>query len=137
MESSVARVALLPGEMTSTVILLSLPFSSSFWRSVASCWSGETMVMCEVDLVLLPATMEPTMPPPISSGMRRVEMRNALVRTRSRYSRFAMSQTLCIDAVSYGFDKDLFEGGFHEFEAGDACSRDGLCEKRLCVGAVV
>ncbi len=120
MASSVARVALLPGEMTSTVISLSLPFCSSAWRSVASCWSCETMVMCEVDLALPPQTMEPTMPPPISTGMRIVEMRKALVRTRSRYSRFAMSQTLCIDFASYGLDEDLFQGWLHDFEAGDA-----------------
>src|SRR5215475_10240828 len=75
-------------------------------------------------------------PPPMSRGIRRVEMRKALVRTRSRYSRFAMSQTLCIDAVSYGFDEDLFEGWFHHFEASDAGTGDGLGKKRLRIGAV-
>ena len=51
-------------------------------------------------------------------------MRKLLVRTRSRYSRFAMSQTLCIDFASYGvFDEDLFECGLHDLEAGDAVPR--------------
>ena len=61
-------------------------------------------------------------------------MRKALVRTRSRYSRFAMSQTLCIDFASYGFDEDLFERGLHDLEAGDARFGDGLGEQRLRVG---
>src|SRR5580704_13940865 len=126
MASRVLRVWSLPGEMTSTVIRLSLPLSSSAWRSVASCWSCETMVMCEVDFALLPETMEPTMPPPISRGMRIVEMRKALVRTRSRYSRFAMSQTLCIDFASYGLNENLFQGWFHHFEASDAGFCDGF-----------
>src|SRR5579871_5652520 len=126
MESSVAWVALVPGEMISTVMRLPLPLCSSDWRSVASCWSGETMVMCEVDFALPPARMEPTIPPPINSGMRMVERRKARVRTRSRYSRFAMSQTLCIDFASYGLDEDLFQGWFHHFEASDAGFGDGL-----------
>src|SRR5260370_42421618 len=145
MASRVLRVSLLPGEMTSTVIRLSLPFWSSVWRSVGSCWSGETMVMCDVDLALPLVMTEPAMPPPMSNGMRMVEMRKALVRTRSRYSRFAMSQTLCIDFASvnrfpgfccYFFDKDLFEGGFHDFEAGNAGLGDGLGEEGLAVVCV-
>src|SRR5260370_24235081 len=104
------------------------------------------MVMCDVDLALPPEMTEKAMPPPMSNGMRMVEMRKALVRTRSRYSRFAMSQTLCIDFASvnrfpgfccYFFDKDLFEGGFHDFEAGDAGLGDGLGEEVLDVVAFV
>src|SRR5271157_2730007 len=103
------------------------------------------MVMCDVDLALPPAMMEPTMPPPMRTGMRIVEMRKALVRTRSRYSRFAMSQTLCIDFASgnsflgfrcYFFDKDLFERGLHDFEASDAGTGDGCGEEGLAVVAI-
>src|ERR1700720_2500795 len=54
------------------------------------------------------------------SGMRMVMMRKLFARMRSRYSRFATSQTLSIDIFSYGFDEDLLEGGLHDFEAGDA-----------------
>src|SRR5271154_5543906 len=53
---------------------------------------------------------------------------------RSRYSRFAMSQILSIDVVSYGLDEDLLEGGLHDFEAIDACAAlDGGCEEGLGV----
>ena len=93
--------------------------------------------MCEVDFALLPETIEPTMPPPISTGMRMVEMRKALVRTRSRYSRFAMSQTLCIDFASYGLNENLFQGWFHHFEASDAGFRDGFGQQGLGVGSIV
>src|SRR5258705_10418264 len=70
------------------------------------------------------------------SGMRMVMMRKLFARMRSRYSRFAMSQTLSIDIFSYGFDEDLLEGGLHDFEAGDASAAlDGCGEERLGVGA--
>src|SRR5258705_13965745 len=69
------------------------------------------------------------------SGMRMVMMRKLFARMRSRYSRFAMSQTLSIDIFSYGFDEDLFEGGLHDFEAGDASAAlDGGGKERLGVG---
>src|SRR5258707_15338839 len=69
------------------------------------------------------------------SGMRMVMMRKLFARMRSRYSRFATSQTLCIDIFSYGFDEDLLEGGLHDFEAGDASAAlDGCGEKGLGVG---
>src|SRR3981189_1598782 len=69
------------------------------------------------------------------SGMRMVMMRKLFARMRSRYSRFATSQTLCIDVFSYGFDEDLLEGGLHDFEAGDASATlDGGGEARLGVG---
>ena len=44
----------------------------------------------------------------MKSGMRMVAMRKALVRMRSRYSRFAMSQMLCMNFFS-GFSGG--EGG--------------------------
>src|SRR5260370_13403643 len=69
-------------------------------------------------------------------GMRMVMMRKLFARMRSRYSRFAMSQMLSIDILSYGFDEDLLEGGLHDFEAGDAgAALDGCGEERLGVGA--
>src|SRR5712672_2992956 len=70
------------------------------------------------------------------SGMRIVMMRKLFARMRSRYSRFATSQTLCIDIFSYGFDEDLLEGGLHDFEACDASAAfNGCGEERLGVGA--
>src|SRR6266481_3286697 len=72
------------------------------------------------------------------SGMRMVMMRKLFARMRSRYSRFATSQTLSIDIFSYGFDEDLLEGGLHHFEAGDASAAlDGGGEERLRVGTGV
>src|SRR5713226_8025411 len=72
------------------------------------------------------------------SGMRIVMMRKLFARMRSRYSRFATSQTLSIDIFSYGFDEDLLEGGLHHFEAGDASAAlDGGGEERLRVGTGV
>src|SRR5580704_7507320 len=69
------------------------------------------------------------------SGMRMVMMRKLFARMRSRYSRFATSQTLCIDIFSYGFDEDLLEGGLHDFEAGDAgAALDCRGEEGLGVG---
>src|SRR5438270_7310333 len=69
------------------------------------------------------------------TGMRMVMMRKLFARMRSRYSRFATSQTLCIDIFSYGFDEDLLEGGLHDFEAGDTgTALDGCGEERLGVG---
>src|SRR5690242_13109698 len=76
------------------------------------------------------------MPPPMSRGMRMVEKRKALVRTRSRYSRFAMSQILRIDFASDLFDKYLFQRGLHHLEAADAGFGDGRGEQRLTVIAV-
>src|SRR5438477_2828141 len=68
-------------------------------------------------------------------GMRMVMMTKLFARMRSRYSRLATSQTLCIDFFSYGFDEDLLEGGLHNFEAGDASAAlDGGGEERLGVG---
>src|SRR4030088_3158834 len=72
----------------------------------------------------------------MSSGIRMVMMRKLFARMRSRYSRFATSQTLCIDIFSYGFDEDLLEGGLHDFEAGDAgAALNGGGEERLSVRA--
>src|SRR6266436_872743 len=69
------------------------------------------------------------------SGMRMVMMRKLFARMRSRYSRFATSQTLSIDIFSYGFDEDLLECGLHYFEAGDASAAlDGSGEEWLGVG---
>src|SRR5258706_6436389 len=68
-------------------------------------------------------------------GMRTVMRRKLFARMRSRYSRFATSQTLSIDIFSYGFDEDLFESGLHGLEAGDAgAALNGCGEKRLGVG---
>src|ERR1700727_1565157 len=93
--------------------------------------------MCEVDFALLPARIDPTIPPPISSGIRIVEMRKALVRTRSRYSRFAMSHTLCIDFISYSLNKNLFQRWLHHLKTGDAGFGNSIGQKRLSIAAFV
>src|SRR5215472_905185 len=92
--------------------------------------------MCDVGLDLCPRTTDPTIPPPISSGIRSVEIRKALVRTRSRYSRFAMSQTLCIDPVSYRLNKDLFECRLHDLKSCNPRLANGCSEQRLPIVAV-
>src|SRR6202034_3653870 len=72
----------------------------------------------------------------ISSGMRTVMRRKLLARMRSRYSRLAMSQILCIDILSYGFDEDLLERGLHDFEAGDSrATLGGRGKEWLSVGS--
>jgi hypothetical protein len=106
----------------------------------------ETMAMWErVDLLLLSRKEVPKTKTPMRTGMSTVETMKALVVTRSRYSRRAMSQTLCMDDVSGWilgglvgdrFDEDLFEGGGGELEAGDTGVSDGGGEELLGVGAV-
>src|SRR5262245_41682847 len=88
--------------------------------------------------------MDPAMPPTMSTGIMMVETRKALVRTRSRYSRLAMSQMLRIDLFSgefsgfrcYLFDEDLFERWLGHFKPGDMCFGDGRSEQRLGVRAL-
>src|ERR1700733_1747947 len=79
----------------------------------------------------------PKTPPPMRVGMRMVATMKALVRMRSRYSRFAMSQILCIDFAPDYFDKDVFQAGLHDLEASDT----GPCrcgyEEYLRVGALM
>src|SRR5580698_10633891 len=78
----------------------------------------------------------PKTPPPMSVGMRMVAMMKALVRMRSRYSRFAISQILCIDFAPDYFDKDVFQARLHDLEAGDARLCCGSGKKCLRIGAV-
>src|SRR5947209_987575 len=66
----------------------------------------------------------------ISAGIRTVEMTNALVRTRSRYSRRATSQVLRI-SFAYRINEDLFQGWFHQLEPVDAQPRRRLAQKLL------
>src|ERR1035437_8767690 len=98
--------------------------------------------------------MLPKMNPAMMSGIMTVVMMNPRVRMRSRYSRRAMSQTLIIEvallrlvelghgefpAVGDGqrlanlLDKDVFEGGLGDLEAGDTRDADGVGEQRLGV----
>src|SRR5277367_1894695 len=56
----------------------------------------------------------------ISSGVTKVESRNERVRTRSRYSRFAIIQTFLSEnsvmLACDSFDEDLFERRVHHLE---------------------
>src|SRR5271163_2262638 len=128
-------------------MLLFFPVSSSRLRSAAKLVSDETMAMCAEDFVRDARYPLPKTKPPMRSGIRMVATRNALVRMRSRYSRLAMSQMLCIDVNScrlrglrrfgYLFDEDLFQRRLHHFEASDAGFDDCRGEERLRVGAFV
>src|ERR1700730_11303625 len=123
--------------------------SSSRCRSRPSCVSVETMAMCVWEARLFLSKKEPPKTkPPISTGMSTVETMNALVVTRSRYSRRAMSQMLCMDGPSVidvacdgdalpragievgvvesdGVDEDLFEGRLFQLEPRDTGSAGG------------
>src|ERR1700677_771167 len=85
------------------------------------------------------------MPPAMRVGMRTVAMMKALVRMRSRISRFAISRMLCINCAPGihcavlcrdFFDEYLFEGGLHDLEAGDAGLGDGVGEEGLGIGSI-
>src|SRR6185437_7099253 len=81
-------------------------------------------------------TASTTIPPIINSGKRIVKKRKAFVRMRSRYSRFAISQTLCIDLASNFFYEYLFERRFLNLEAVDTgAALDSIGEQRLRVGS--
>src|SRR5690242_10948732 len=55
----------------------------------------------------------------MSAGIRKVKIRNALVRTRSRYSRRAIRKTLRI-VLPHGFDEDLFQRWLYQVKFVDA-----------------
>src|SRR5690242_8012886 len=114
---------------------MSLPLSSSACRSVASCWSCEMTAMCEAERECEPVITATIMPPVIRTGINTVEKMNDRVRTRSRYSRFAMSQTLRIDLASNLFDKDLFQRWLLHLEPVDArASLHSVGQQRLRIG---
>src|ERR1700733_12410862 len=90
--------------------------------------SEVTTAMCEVLLVFVAKYALPPTSAAIRHGMRTVASMKPRVRTRSMYSRLAMSQTLCMDLASgfdelgrslHGGDEDLFERGLDDFEACD------------------
>src|ERR1700761_2387970 len=105
--------------------------------------SEVTTAMCELVLV---RDMKYALPPisaAIRHGMSTVARMKPRVRTRSIYSRLAMSQMLCMDLASgfdelgcalYGGDENLFERGLDDLEACDVgAARYGLDEQRLRV----
>src|SRR4051812_48977667 len=73
----------------------------------------------------------------INAGVMSVMMRNTLVRTLCRYSRFVISQMLrrllCIGLPHY-VNKDVFERRLGEFESVDASAFGGELEQRLRIG---
>src|SRR5271165_2307335 len=70
------------------------------------------------------------------AGIRTVVILKALPRTCSRYSRFAISQMLCIGASSNRLNEDLFERWLDQFEFVDARLADRLAQQRLRIGMV-
>src|SRR5271154_6768180 len=110
---------------------------SSVLRSSANCGLSVTTAMWLEPMRLL-TIAAPKRRPPMRIGMRIVMIRKLLAWMRSRYSRFAMSHTLRIGFASYGFDEDLFEGGFHHLKVVDVGAVfDRGCEKMLRGGIVV
>src|SRR5581483_3260822 len=99
--------------------------------------------MCELVLVRVMKNALPPTSAAMKHGMRTVARMKPLVRTRSMYSRLAMSQILCMDLASgfgelgsslHGGDEDLFERGLNDFETSDVgAARDGFGEQRLRV----
>src|ERR1039458_5410944 len=70
------------------------------------------------------------MVPAIKAGISSVKRMNVLDRMRSRYSRWTMSQTLCI--FSYNVDENLFQRRFQKLKPGDA--RLGGCRAQQLLG---
>src|SRR5277367_6183891 len=70
------------------------------------------------------------------AGIRIVVILNALPRTCSRYSRFAISQILCIGLASHGLNEYLFQRRLDQLELIDARLADGLAQQRLRIRAV-
>src|SRR5271170_7264480 len=70
------------------------------------------------------------------AGMSTVVILKALPRTCSRYSRFAISQMLCISAASHGLNEYLFERRLDQFELVNARHADRLAQQSLGIGAV-
>src|SRR5215472_15531603 len=75
-----------------------------------------------------------TVTPKISAGTNRVMNRNALERTRSRYSRRAMSSILRM-VLPHGFNEDFFERGLHQFKLADPRTGGNLVQELLGIGA--
>src|SRR5580658_2883139 len=105
--------------------------------------SEVTTAMCDVVLVRAMKNALPPTSAAMKHGMRTVARMKPRVRTRSMYSRLAMSQMLCMDLAS-GFgelgcslhrgDEDLFERGLDDLEASDVgAASDSIGEQRLCV----
>src|SRR5207253_10022534 len=94
------------------------------WRSFTAFAKGAfsvTTAMCACSFTRLLIIIVGSTPQAIeSAGVSSVKMMNALVRTRSRYSRFVISQMFLRDALRIGFahhfNKYLFERRFHQFE---------------------
>src|SRR5512140_2834028 len=77
-----------------------------------------------------------TITPHISAGTSTVVIQKALVRTRSRYSRLMMTQTLCIAIIlADHVDEDLLERWLDQLELRDARARREQLEQLLRVGA--
>jgi hypothetical protein len=108
------------------------------WPSVRS---EVTTAMCDVVLVRAMKNALPPTSAAMKHGMSTVARMKPLVRTRSMYSRLAMSQMLCMNLASglgelgsslHRGDKDLFESGLDDLEPCDVrAARNSFSEKRL------
>src|SRR6266404_9816519 len=84
--------------------------------SVSAATTTTRFVSLEPRLASMVGTTET---PNISAGIRNVIMTNERERTRSRYSRLAMIQMLCI-GFAHRIDKNFFQGRFHQLKFVDA-----------------
>src|ERR1700691_2269370 len=105
----------------STVFGGSSPSSSADFTSCASCGLLETMAMFCTPSIFFPLNCPSSASPAIPIGTSSVVIRNSRLRTRSRYSRFAISSVLrssplCIGAPSHRLDKNLLQRRFHQLE---------------------
>src|ERR1035441_1828192 len=106
--------------------------SNSCFTAAAKSAFAVTMTMCRAVPDLISASFAGTrLPPAIKAGISSVKRRNVLERMRSRYSRWTMSQTLCIfpDHV----DKNLFQRRFEQLKTGDARAVGGPVQQLLGV----
>src|SRR5215471_1191214 len=110
--------------------------------TLESCWriisavpiSGATTIKCLVPREpLLIINVGSTVTPSIKAGIRSVMTIKDLVRTRSRYSRRAISMMLCIRFSDY-LDEDLFQRGLHQFKLVDSRMVGHHAQKLLRIG---
>src|SRR5262249_43589064 len=99
------------------VDVVTMIFTPEFLCSEELSWSSIICPKSGVDVITrsclaLPAVIMSLagrmVRPAINAGIRKVKIRKALVRTRSRYSRRAIRKTLRI-ALPHDFDEDLFQ----------------------------
>src|ERR1019366_4984724 len=104
--------------------------SSCFTAAASSAFAATIVMRCAAPDFILASFAGTRMVPAIKAGISSVKRMNVLDRMRSRYSRWTMSQTLCI--FSYNVDENLFQRRFQKLKPGDA--RLGGCRAQQLLG---